>query len=100
MPRLMLAALLVLPLLGSDAPRDYDGATVRKDELEGTWRLVAVRADAGPPAVEVKGTGRLTFRRGRWGSIVAYTIPRSGTYEADPARGRLDMAPESGGATA
>jgi hypothetical protein len=33
---LPLAALLVVPLLGSDAPRGYDGATVT-DRLEEAW---------------------------------------------------------------
>ena len=39
---LPLAVLLILPLLGSDSPKEYDDAAMQMDEIQGTWRLVAV----------------------------------------------------------
>jgi uncharacterized protein (TIGR03067 family) len=37
----ILTGVLPAALLGSDSPKEYDGATER-DELEGTWRFVKV----------------------------------------------------------
>jgi uncharacterized protein (TIGR03067 family) len=57
---LVAVPLLVAPSLGSDAPKDYDGAT-QADELEGTWRLVAVEYDGGrgiPAVVTITYRGR------------------------------------------
>jgi hypothetical protein len=36
----LLAALLVLPSLGSDSPKEYDGTTAWDDGLQGTWEAV------------------------------------------------------------
>jgi uncharacterized protein (TIGR03067 family) len=40
----LFAALLLLPLLGSDSPREYDSATEMAG-IEGTWQLLAVEHD-------------------------------------------------------
>jgi uncharacterized protein (TIGR03067 family) len=42
----LVCALLVLPLLGSDLPKEYDGAT-RDTELEGSWRQVGAIWNGG-----------------------------------------------------
>jgi hypothetical protein len=92
---LPLASLLVLPLLGSDAPTDYDGVAAPADELEGTWRLVAVRADPGQPFAQVERSGEITYRGGHWSSRFGFAA-RAGTYTTDAGRRHLDAAPESG----
>ena len=68
---LLAGLLLVLPSLGSDAPKEYDGATVQKEELEGTWRLTGFEWDGktkpGTQAVMTLrgGTYTITFSDGK-----------------------------------
>jgi uncharacterized protein (TIGR03067 family) len=62
----LFAALCVMPLLGSDSPKEYDDRT-DGDELQGKWSLVLQVYDgrsAIAPAVE--GSEVETFRAGRW----------------------------------
>jgi uncharacterized protein (TIGR03067 family) len=61
----LLAALLALPLLGSDAPKEYDGAT-QPDELEGTWRLTEFAFEDRKQALDFQSVLTLrgrTYRR-------------------------------------
>ena len=90
---LLTVALLVAPSLGSDAPKD--DATARTDELEGTWRLVAYRADPGQPFTQFERFGEITYRGGRWSSHFGFAA-RAGTYTTDPGRRHLDATTESG----
>ena len=77
-PRLLVAVLLVLPLLGSDAPKDYDGAAAA-DGIEGTWVRVAAEWD-GRKLDIIAGT--LTFQGGgRLLEETAGTAPRAGRFK-------------------
>ena len=51
---LLFAVLLVVPLLGSGSPKDYDGKTEYVG-IEGTWRLTQVELNGtnGPPSQAV-----------------------------------------------
>jgi len=75
---LLAGVLLVVPSLGSDAPKKYDGATV--DELEGTWQMVAVDDGGGPGALPPVGTQ--TFRAGTWARSFGGSTD-TGTYTTD-----------------
>jgi uncharacterized protein (TIGR03067 family) len=55
--------LLVVPSLGSDALKEYDGAT-EKDELQGTWRMVKAETN-GEPVVAMAVGAVFTFRTGK-----------------------------------
>jgi uncharacterized protein (TIGR03067 family) len=81
---LLAGVLLVVPSLGSDVRKEYDGATAR-DELEGTWLMVSVEYEVLLPfAASIK-----TYCGGRWEWPVADET-FSGTYTTDagskPAR--------------
>ena len=82
--RLLLAVPLVLPLLGSDAPKDYQDGIVYADGLEGSWLLVTY--EAGGEARKVAYGLVMTYRRGE----VESRPPDGGrnrvmgTYRADP----------------
>jgi uncharacterized protein (TIGR03067 family) len=63
--RLPLAALLVLPLLGSDSPKEYDDRA-QDTGIEGAWRFVycetgGVRTDADPVWPCVYKGGKFTW---------------------------------------
>src|SRR5262249_52284330 len=60
---LLAGVLLVVPSLGSDAPKEYDGATER-DELEGTWELVGI--ECRPVQEGPSNQCVVTFRGGRF----------------------------------
>ena len=83
---LVAGVLLVVLGSGSDAPKDYDGA-MGQDELEGSWRMVAVEYCGRDQPVPVKGAW--TYRRGKFTPPLAN---REGVYKADPSRkpARLD----------
>jgi uncharacterized protein (TIGR03067 family) len=102
MPRILLlpVALLVLPLLGSDAPRGYDGAA-EMDDLEGVWRRTAVtfngrESDLGLEQEVTFGRGSFVYRLGGHEMRGAYTADRGRTpaqldesFEAGPNAGRV-----------
>jgi uncharacterized protein (TIGR03067 family) len=86
-----LAALLVFPLLASDAPRGHDDATLQADGIEGTWVRVAAEMN-GRKADIIPGT--LTFRDG--GRLLeetngAPTRPGEFNLEAGRTPSRLDI---------
>jgi uncharacterized protein (TIGR03067 family) len=90
----LLAALLVLPSLGSDAPKEYDGATAKADDLDGEWQLTAVTFDGiqvtfHKTVVAFHG-GRYTETGGKRQEI--------GTYKVAAVRSpaELDMTPSNG----
>jgi uncharacterized protein (TIGR03067 family) len=58
----LLAALLVLPALGSDSPKEYDDKA-ETDGLEGSWRLVTWEFNGGG-AIPTVGT--ITFHGRRF----------------------------------
>src|SRR5262245_49317447 len=80
---LPLAALLVLPLLGSDAPKDYGGAT-EMNELQGVWRRTGLtingqEADLGPEREVMFGRRSVVYRVGSMEIRGTYTAERSKT---------------------
>ena len=83
-------ALFVAPLLGSDSPTGYDGATVVADEaLQGTWGRVRVERNGQllmTPYVVV------TFRGRTWEEKTGGHV-RRGIFTVDPSRNprRLDL---------
>jgi uncharacterized protein (TIGR03067 family) len=97
MKRCLLAALLILPLLGSDSPKEYDDATAAIDELQGKWQLVAVRVERDKPFAEVTSASHITYRAGQWSSVSGFAGKR-GTYTTNPTRwpSHLDVTPNSG----
>jgi uncharacterized protein (TIGR03067 family) len=90
----LLAVLLVLSLLGSDSPKEYDGAT-EMNGIEGTWRRVKVEYEGQP----VKGFPHslLTFRNGRW-EASDVEIPAAGKHTTNLRRtpAHLDELVEDG----
>jgi uncharacterized protein (TIGR03067 family) len=80
---LLAVVLLALPSLGSDAPKDYDGATaVADEELRGTWVLKKVERNGH---LLMARRGDQTFR-GRVWEEKRGSDRRIGTYTADPSR--------------
>src|SRR5262245_1674647 len=91
---LLTLVLFAVPSLGSDAPKEYYGAT-RADSIEGTWTVVSQK---------VVGIGRgrpldglvLTFSGGQyqfqgdWDERGTYTVDRSRQPH------HLDIAPTGG----
>jgi len=75
----LLAALLVLLSLGSDAPKEYDGS-VECDDLQGVWRAVALKENGQVHASE--GAGATTYRAGKW-EYRDKNVFESGTYKTD-----------------
>jgi uncharacterized protein (TIGR03067 family) len=90
----MLAGLLlVVPVLGSDVPREYDGTT-ESVGLEGTWRLIEITYGGvkhGAPLYVV------TFRGGRY-TVSDGGKTLEGTYRIDASRrpARLDQIASDG----
>jgi uncharacterized protein (TIGR03067 family) len=80
---LLAVVLLALPSLGSDAPKEYDGKTVR-DELEGKWRMVAVRAAPDLPLSKVERPRYKTYRDGRWTTSDGNATTATGSYVVIP----------------
>jgi hypothetical protein len=82
---LVLAVLLVLPLLGSDSPRETDGDLVT-DPLAGSWVVLSV--EEGDLVVSGSGSTRsiLTFKEGRYTSLFKGKYFTSGTYRLNMSR--------------
>jgi uncharacterized protein (TIGR03067 family) len=88
--RLLLAVLLAVPLLGSDEPKDYDGAVEPFDGITGTWELTAL--EIGRAVVPPDCRLLLTFRGGTCLRSVRDGQTARGSYRLDRARkpARLD----------
>ena len=85
-----LRLLLLVPLLGSDVPKDYNGA-MAADGIEGTWVRVAAEMDGRKLDIIA---GSLTFQGG--GRLLeerAGAAPRAGRFKLDagPRPARLDI---------
>jgi uncharacterized protein (TIGR03067 family) len=81
----LLAALFVLPSLGSDAPKEYDGATGR-DDLQGEWERVSAAPVGGKAVISLPGECVETFRDGRWVYRDKGRVISEGVYRADYTR--------------
>jgi uncharacterized protein (TIGR03067 family) len=80
----LLAALLVLPSLGSDAPKEYDGTT--EAGLEGVWERVSATPAGGKAVIALPGECVETFRDGRWVYRHKGRLVSEGVYRADYTR--------------
>jgi uncharacterized protein (TIGR03067 family) len=80
---LLLASLLVLPLLGSGSPREYDDHT-KTIGLEGTWQIVSINI-AGQQSIVTKHCVQ-TFRDGKWFYSQEDGFSAGGTYTTDKSR--------------
>jgi len=91
---LLFTVLVVVPLFGSDSPKEY-GDRTEADELQGIWQTVA-RESAGVRQAD-KGGVIHTFRDGQcWNCLVADPV---GAYRADASHSpaRLDRTEFLGG---
>jgi uncharacterized protein (TIGR03067 family) len=91
---LLAVVLLVVPSLGSDAPREYDGVTANADDLEGEWQVTAmtfngIQVSFHKTVVAFHG-GRYTETGGKRQEI--------GTYKVAAVRSpaELDITPSNG----
>src|SRR5437868_2823048 len=84
---LLVGVLLVVPSLGSDSPKDYDGTT-EQDDLQGTWQLVGASLRCV-----------MTNRGGTFSCEYSSGEKVGGSYRIDPAHSppRLDWTPANGG---
>src|SRR5689334_19381814 len=76
---LLAGVLLVVPSLGSDSPKGYDGATIQEDDLQGEWRTVNRDWTADRQSPD------LTFRGGKYVAAVG-GFAEVGTYTIDTSR--------------
>jgi uncharacterized protein (TIGR03067 family) len=94
--RLLIAALLVVPLLGSGSPREYDDRTEMAG-IEGTWQLLAVEHD-GKKVNSI--TWVLTLRDGEYTRTDSNGDHGTGKYRIDtnqkPPHFDLSAAKEGG----
>ena len=70
----LLAALLILPLLGSDSPKEYDDSTILEDACLGEWTRVTLRMNGNELALNDGWT--ITIRRDSFTeSVGKHTMP-------------------------
>jgi uncharacterized protein (TIGR03067 family) len=91
---LLAGVLLVVPSLGSDAPKEYDGTVAWDDELQGSWLLVGV--DFNGKAVDFVESVQ-TFRNGKY-TTKDKNGTTAGTYIIDASQtpAHLDEVPSEG----
>ena len=84
----LIGALILLPVLGFDAPREYDDATVQGSELEGVWQFETIEYDGQ----KFPNASHLIFHKGqwKWGELKPNL---SGPYKEDAGQkpGWVDM---------
>ena len=80
---LLAVVLLVVPSLGLDAPREYDGAAEPIDDIRGAWELTAQEI-GGEMAVPV-GRYVVTYRAGAFFKNYANHATSQGSYRLDRA---------------
>ena len=90
---LLAIALLVLPSLGSDAPKEYDGTT-KRDDVQGTWEFVGFERDGKilPPAFSEV----MIYRGGAYTRIIEEKFVLRGRYRADPGHTRMARSSVAG----
>lgn len=90
---LLLSALLVLSLLGSDSSREYDGATEFVG-IEGTWRETGFEANG--QKINNNFEVVTTYRSGTF--TIVSPGPSAGSYRIDHSRNppQLEWLPSSG----
>src|SRR5260370_27737192 len=97
---LLFAVLRVVPLLGSDSPKEYDDATTSSDSLEGSWDRVSAEHNGVPVAF---AGGVLHFRvAGRtWREETKGSAALAGTYRVEGVRRHtnLDLFHDEGNGT-
>jgi uncharacterized protein (TIGR03067 family) len=96
----LLAVLLVVPSLGSDEPRGYEGQVTWDDGLQGAWRLVTFETPTLRINHENADPDILTFRAGKW-ERSSVQISEAGTYTPSTgfAPARLDRTYTAGAYT-
>jgi uncharacterized protein (TIGR03067 family) len=90
---LILAALFALPLLGTDSPKDYDGATVAA--LDGTWMPIDYEEQGKKEHSDEQDLGYAwNFRCGIFAYRKPWTIQQR--YRLDPSQNpaHLDLNPD------
>ena len=89
----LFAILLVVPLLGSDSPKEYDDATVN-GTIEGTWRETGFEITGQKMKVNFEVVK--TYRSGTF--TIVSPGPSVGSYRIDYSRNppELDWMPTSG----
>jgi uncharacterized protein (TIGR03067 family) len=95
---MLLFALLVLPLLGSDSPKDYDGAS-EADDIRGTWELTSIGAPGIGINMRPPSDGCVTtFRGGTYTNRYYDGETIHGSYCVAPCRkpSHLDLRPSGG----
>ena len=97
---LLLAVLFVIPLFGSDSPKEYDDRVEMVDSVEGSWLLVSEQYKGRVViAEETRKGGKqgVTFQGGEFTRIDPKEDLK-GTYTTNTARkpAQLDMAIEGG----
>jgi len=83
---LLAGVLLVMPTLGSDTLREYDGEAVWDDGLQGTWQFVEGRSSGEIKILVPGGPVVRTFRRGRWEYRLNGELESEGVYATDTSR--------------
>jgi uncharacterized protein (TIGR03067 family) len=95
---LLLAVLFVLPLLGSDSPKEYDDSVRFDGGLEGEWKKVEVFYQGQNLGASGQPSLVIHKQRFTWsGSTPATT----GTFTVDPGKrpARTDQTPLNGPGT-
>ena len=80
---LLAGVLLCVLALGSDAPKEYDGAA-EADDIQGTWELTGFECGPVREAPDYKGV--VTFRGGTYTASYSDGETIRGSYRLDHAR--------------
>jgi uncharacterized protein (TIGR03067 family) len=95
---LLVGLLLVVPSLGTDAPKEYDGVA-EMDDIGGSWLLISEEYEGRKFDAEEGrfGPDGVTYRDGRFTRVDPKEV-RTGTYTTDTRHkpARLDMTFDSG----
>ena len=88
----LFSVLLVLPLLGSDSPKEYDDRTESNDALDGTWQQTGEELCRQPRTFSPCKT---TFHAGAYREDHDGGLPSRGSYSL-PSTGHLDCVASDG----
>jgi uncharacterized protein (TIGR03067 family) len=89
------AVLLVLPLLGSDSPKEYNDATEAVG-IEGAWQLTEFEFKGAKTRIDLHGV--LTYRGGTFTLTYGSVESLRGSYRIDPTQKppHIDWIPLTG----